>query len=58
VICEYLDNVGDALPMFPSHGAADVSLAWRRALAGAEVPGDGCRPAQAILSNTGWDAIV
>jgi glutathione S-transferase len=22
VICEYLDNVGDALPMFPSHGAA------------------------------------
>jgi len=22
VICEYLDTVGDALPMFPSHGAA------------------------------------
>ena len=22
VICEYLDTIGDALPMFPSHGAA------------------------------------
>ncbi len=22
VICEYLDSIGDALPMFPSHGAA------------------------------------
>ena len=22
VICEYLDSVGDALPMFPEHGAA------------------------------------
>jgi glutathione S-transferase len=22
VICEYLDGIGDALPMFPSHGAA------------------------------------
>jgi glutathione S-transferase len=22
VICEYLDSVGDALPMFPAHGAA------------------------------------
>ena len=25
VICEYLDSVGDTLPMFPSHGA----LRWR-----------------------------
>ena len=33
VICEYLDSVGDALPMFPAHGAG--------ALAGAEVAGDG-----------------
>jgi glutathione S-transferase len=22
VICEYLDSIGDALPMFPAHGAA------------------------------------
>ena len=25
VICEYLDSIGDALPMFPAHGA----LRWR-----------------------------
>ena len=35
VICEYLDSVGDALPMFPAHGS--------RTLAGAEISGDGRR---------------
>ena len=37
VICEYLDSVGDVIPLFPA--------AWRGALAGAQVPGDGGRPA-------------
>ena len=40
VICEYLDSIGDALPMFPD--------TRRAALAGAEVPGDGRRHSRCV----------
>ena len=40
VICEYLDSVGDGRPMFPG--------AWRRALAGAAVAGDGRRHSRCV----------
>ncbi|MBV9249971.1 MAG: glutathione S-transferase N-terminal domain-containing protein [Acetobacteraceae bacterium] len=33
VICEYLDSVGDGLPMFPSHGAARWRALKQQALA-------------------------
>ena len=48
VICEYLDSIGDALPMFPEHGA--------RALAGAEVSGDGRRHPRCIGATPRRDA--
>jgi glutathione S-transferase len=41
VICEYLDGIGDGRPMFPPR-------AWRRALAGAEVAGDGRRHSRCV----------
>ncbi len=33
VICEYLDSVGDALPMFPAHGAARWRALKQQAMA-------------------------
>jgi len=59
VICEYLDSLGDALPMFPAHGAAR----WRALKLQAMGDGimDACVPRRGELAKpkeAGRDALI
>lgn len=59
VICEYLDSLGDALPMFPEHGAAR----WRALKLQAMGDGimDGCVPRRGEMAKpkeAGRDALI
>jgi glutathione S-transferase len=59
VICEYLDSVGDALPMFPEHGAARWRALKQQALADGIL--DACVPRRGELAKPreeGRDALI